>query len=613
MRRQVCGIIGYTGTEPGIALAIEALKRLEYRGYDSAGVAAVVNGHIWVRRKTGKIRDLERLLRRGSPKVYTVIGHTRWATHGKPSDANAHPHYNGRVAVVHNGIIENYLELRESLTRQGANFTSETDTEVVVHQITAYLQKGYDLVEAVRRALDHLRGAFALGIIATDEPNSVIGARLGSPLVAGIAENGTFIASDIPALLPFTPKVMPLDDGEMIILKPNKVQIYDFQTGKSRHKAIITVPWDPVSAEKGGFKHFMEKEIWEQPRAVADTLMGRIRERQEIVYLEGLDDDFLTGIEHIRIIGCGTSYHSAIAARYWIEHFARLPVMAEVASEFATNEIPLPRNTLLIAVSQSGETMDTLTAVKNAKGPGLRTLGVVNILGSSLSRTCDRTLFTRAGPEIGVAATKTFTAQLALLFALGLKLAQIRKSIPVNELLDTTKALRRLPRQMEAVLNGPVRSQIKTLAKELADRDNALYLARGINAPIAREGALKLKEISYIHAEAYPAGEMKHGPIALIDPRLITIFIGPNDRWFRKLASNIQEVIARGATPILITSEDNDHTSGVVRHITLPRTHEWLYPILTILPLQLLAYDIAVLRGYDVDQPRHLAKTVTVE
>jgi glucosamine--fructose-6-phosphate aminotransferase (isomerizing) len=609
----VCGIIGYTGTESGIPLAIEALRRLEYRGYDSAGVAAVVDGRIWVRRKMGKIRDLERLMKRGSPEVTTVIGHTRWATHGKPSDANAHPHFNDHIAVVHNGIIENYLELREALARQGAVFTSETDTEVVVHLIAGYLQKERNVTVAVRRALGDLRGAFALGIIAVDQPGWVMGARLGSPLVAGIAESGTFIASDIPALVPFTPRVMPLDDGEMIVLKPDGAEVSDFRTGKSRKKTVITVPWDPVSAEKGGYKHFMEKEIFEQPRAVADTLMGRIREREEIVYLEGLEDPFFAGVEHIRIIACGTSYHSAIAARYWMEHFARLPVMAEVASEFGTNEIPLPPNTLLVAVSQSGETMDTLTAVKNAKGHGLRTLAVVNILGSSLSRACDRALLTRAGPEIGVAATKTFTSQLALLFALGLKMAQIRGTVSRKDLLKITVALRRLPGQMETILNDGVRAEIAALAKELADRDNALYLARGINAPVAREGALKLKEISYIHAEAYPAGEMKHGPIALIDPRLITMFIGPKDQWFTKLTGNIQEVVARGATPILVTSEDNTYSQGVARRIAVPRTHEWLYPLLVVLPLQLLAYDIAVIRGYDVDQPRHLAKTVTVE
>ncbi|MHA2621687.1 MAG: glutamine--fructose-6-phosphate transaminase (isomerizing) [bacterium JZ-2024 1] len=609
----MCGIIGYSGTESGVPLALEALKRLEYRGYDSAGIAAVVNGKIWVRRKMGKIRDLERLLARESPRVTTVVGHTRWATHGKPSDANAHPHFNEHIAVVHNGIIENYLELREALTKQGAVFTSETDTEVVVHLITAYLKKGQGLVGAVRRALNDLRGTFALGIIAVEEPDWVIGARFGSPLVAGIADSGSFIASDIPALVPFTPKVMPLDDGEMIFLRGPQVEVLDFRSGKTHKKTVITVPWDPVSAEKGGYKHFMEKEIFEQPRAVADTLMGRIREHEEVVYLEGLEDEFLAGVKHIRIIACGTSYHSAIAARYWMERFARIPVMAEVASEFASNDIPLPQDTLLIAVSQSGETMDTLSAVRNAKGPGLRTLAVVNILGSSLSRACDRALFTRAGPEIGVAATKTFTAQLALLFALGLKMAQIGGTLSRKELMATARALRGLPAQMEAVLNGEVRTQVATLAKELADRENALYLARGINAPIAREGALKLKEISYIHAEAYPAGEMKHGPIALIDPRLITIFIGPQDRWFTKLTGNIQEVVARGAHPILITSLDNSYSQGVAHRIAVPKTHEWLYPLLVILPLQLLAYDIAVLRGYDVDQPRHLAKTVTVE
>jgi glucosamine--fructose-6-phosphate aminotransferase (isomerizing) len=611
----VCGIIGYTGTKPALPLAIEALKRLEYRGYDSAGIATIVNGKLWVRRKMGKMRDLEALLRRGSPEVTSVIGHTRWATHGKPSDANAHPHFNDRIAVVHNGIIENYLELREVLTKNGAVFTSETDTEVIVHLISFYLKEEPDLISAIRRGLNALQGTFALGIIAVDQPGWVIGARLGSPLVAGIASHGTFIASDIPALVPFTREVMPLDDGEMIILRPQpgKTETLDFRTGRSHKKKVVTVPWDPVSAERGGYTHFMEKEIFEQPRAVADTLLGRIREQEEVIYLESLEDDFLTDVEHIRMIACGTSYHSAIAARYWVEHFARLPVMAEVASEFRGSLAPLPPKTLLIAISQSGETMDTLAAVRDAKRRGLRTLAIVNIPGSSLTRLCDRALFTRAGPEIGVAATKTFTTQLALLFTLGLKLAQIRKTLSRKELLNIASALRGLPRLMEQVLAPAIRSRVRDLARELVNRDNALYLARGINAPIAREGALKLKEISYIHAEAYPAGEMKHGPIALIDPRLITVFIGPNDRWFTKLAGNIQEVVARGAAPILITSEDNEYSQGVAHRIAVPKTHEWLYPLLTVLPLQLLAYDIAVLRGYDVDQPRHLAKTVTVE
>ncbi len=609
----MCGIIGITGHKDALPILLESLKRLEYRGYDSAGVAGIADQRIWVRRKKGKIRDLERLLQEDPPPpVYTAIGHTRWATHGKPSDENAHPHFTERVAVVHNGIIENYLELKQTLQAEGVRFKSETDTEVIVHLLDRALREGADLQKAVLQVVHKLRGTFALGIISPLFPELLVGVRKGSPLVVGLSPETLFISSDIPALIPLTTEVIPLDDEEIAILKPRRVRITDF-SGQSREKPIVHISWDPVSAEKGGFQHFMEKEIYEQSRAVADTLLGRLREDEEGVYLETVEDAFLRDVEFVVLVACGTSYHAGLLARHWLQHFARLPAVAEVSSEFREADLVLPENTLIVAISQSGETIDTLFAVQREEVRPHRLLAITNIAASSLARVADAVLTTHAGPEIGVAATKTFTAQLAALLLLALRLAQLRGTVKEEFLRTFLRRLRGIPLLISQTLDGPLPERVRQLARQIYRAQHALYLGRGLNEAIAREGALKLKEIGYIHAEAYPAGEMKHGPIALVEPDLIPVFVGPEDPWFPKLAGNVQEVRARNAQPILVSTEGHPPLEGVAYELLVPRVDPYLSPFLTILPLQLLAYEVAVLRGNDVDQPRNLAKTVTVE
>ncbi|MGH8104438.1 MAG: glutamine--fructose-6-phosphate transaminase (isomerizing) [bacterium] len=608
----MCGIIGYVGRQAVVPLLVEGLKRLEYRGYDSAGLAVVSNGAIRVERKKGKIVELERAVSGKSIPGTLGLGHTRWATHGKPSDENAHPHFSNRVAVVHNGIIENFVELRKELQSKGYEFTSETDTEVMVHLVDSYLSKNKDLVEAVKAALKRLRGAYAFGILSHSQPDMLIGARCGSPLIVGLSPNGNFIASDIPAVLPYTREVIILEEGEMAVLKRDSVQIFD-AGGSPVSRAPITISWDPVSAEKGGYKHFMLKEIIEQPRAVADTLRGRLRPDESVLYLEDLPADLLTNTRYVKILACGTSSHAGLIGKFWLENLADIPASVEIASEFRSKTVPLPPDTLVIAVSQSGETFDTLAAAKLAKEKGTRLLAISNVLGSSIPRLSDGVLYTRAGPEICVLGTKTFTATLAALALLALKCAQLKGTLTGTEFDSLKQSLLQIPRLMEKTLSPARLKAIESLARRYAKKTNALYLARGANFPIAYEGALKLKEVSYIHAEGYAAGEMKHGPIALVDEHMLNVFIAPNDLAFEKVQGNIQEVLARNGEIVLVSSEDVEPPKGVAVTLTVPVAHPLLYPFLTVLPLQLFAYHIACERGLDVDQPRNLAKTVTVE
>jgi len=608
----MCGIIGYTGKNMAISLLLEGLKRLEYRGYDSAGIAILTGNTIRVVRKKGKIRALEKFLNGKELEGTVGLGHTRWATHGKPADENAHPHSNNSVAIVHNGIIENYRELRKELEARGYHFSSETDTEVMLHLVDEGLKQGKGFLEAVRGGLKKIRGTYAFGILSVSQGNAVIGARRGSPLIVGISPHGNFIASDIPALLPYTRQVIPLEEGDIAFLLPDKVTIYD-EAGNEVQRSVLHIPWDPVSAEKGEYKHFMQKEIFEQPRGVTDTLRGRIRPEEFSVYLEEIPDALLKETKAVQFIACGTSYHAALVGKYWLDQIVGLPATAEVASEFRIRHGKLPPGTLTVAISQSGETTDTLAAAERVKSHNGTLLSITNVLGNSLARLSDGVLYTRAGPEIGVAATKTFSAQLSALFLLALKLAAFHPSSTLQQEKHLPDALLQIPRLMEEVLSPSSQESIRQIARRYARKQNALYLGRGLSFPIALEGALKLKEISYIHAEGYAAGEMKHGPIALVDEDMLVVFVAPLDPLFPKVTGNIQEVAARNGEILLITSADNDYTEGVKTSFLVPQTHPFLYPFLSILPLQLLAYYIAVERGYDVDQPRNLAKTVTVE
>jgi glucosamine--fructose-6-phosphate aminotransferase (isomerizing) len=608
----MCGIIGYVGHRNAISVVIEGLRRLEYRGYDSAGVAFFSKEGIEVRRCRGKIQDLATLIESENPSSHTAIGHTRWATHGKPSDENAHPHRSNRIVIVHNGIVENYLQLKKKLVGKGFVFTSETDTEVLCHLIEDYA-KDCPLEKAVRETLKEVEGSYALAVIKEDEPGKVVAVRKDSPLVVGLGEAEFFVASDIPAFLSYSRKVIFLDDGEMVVLTDSGVEITRTD-GTPVNKEVKAVSWSPSMAEKGGFKHFMLKEIYEQPRAIADTVRGRVNVENGEVNLEefGLTEAAIKTMQKIFIVACGTSYHAAIIGKYMIEGLVRIPVEVDIASEFRYRGPVIRPGDLMIVITQSGETADTLAAQREAKRLGATVLSICNVVGSTSSRDADAVFYTHSGPEIGVASTKAFTTQIVGLYLLAYGMGRVLGAISADRSRELSHDLLVLPGKVEEALGAD--ADIKNIAKDYFKAKDFLYLGRGINYPIALEGALKLKEISYIHAEGYAAGEMKHGPIALIDEELPVVVIAPEDSLHEKIASNIQEVKSRGGRIISITSNSDDNICSVSdKCIFVPETNPYLTAVLTAVPVQLLAYHIGVLRGCDVDQPRNLAKSVTVE
>ncbi|HEY6217897.1 MAG TPA: glutamine--fructose-6-phosphate transaminase (isomerizing) [Pyrinomonadaceae bacterium] len=620
----MCGIVGYVGNKQVVPLIVDGLRKLEYRGYDSAGIAVVNEDHdLEIRRAEGKLRNLEETIRLSPLDGTYGIGHTRWATHGRPTEENAHPHRDctGRVVVVHNGIIENYLQLKERLRKSDHRFVTETDTEVIAHLIEEHLRHNSTFEQAVRSAVSELRGIFALSIINADEPDTIIAVREGPPVVIGLGDREFFVASDIPPILQHTRDVFFLGDGEIAIINKDAVRVVDFE-GNSVQPSIQRITWDPIMAEKGGFKHFMLKEIYEQPRSVRDTVQGRISLDTGRVFLDEMNNiteaDFKR-FSSIKIAACGTSWHAGLAGKYMIEQLARIPVDVDYASEFRYRSPVMDEDTLLLVISQSGETADTIAALREAKELGSKVLAICNVQGSMIMREADGTIMTHAGPEIGVASTKAFTSQMIALYLLGLYLGQIRGALSEDDARFHAQELAELPVKLEHLLNDS--DGVEELSKEFFRSTDFLYLGRGINFPVALEGALKLKEISYIHAEGYPAGEMKHGPNALIDERLPVLFINTREEGnraselrYEKTHSNIVEVKAREGIVISVLTEGDSVSSVVSDHvIEIPAASDLLSPILSIIPLQLLAYHIAVRRGCDVDQPRNLAKSVTVE
>jgi len=620
----MCGIVGYVGNKQVVPLIIDGLRKLEYRGYDSAGIAVVNEGHdLEIRRAEGKLRNLEETIRLSPIDGTYGIGHTRWATHGRPTEENAHPHRDctGRVVVVHNGIIENYLQLKERLRKSDHRFVTETDTEIIAHLIEEHLKHDKSFEDAVRSTVAELRGIFALSIINADETDTIIAVRQGPPVVIGLGDREFFVASDIPPILQHTRDVFFLGDGEIAVITKDAVRVTDFE-GNSVQPSIQRITWDPIMAEKGGFKHFMLKEIYEQPRSVRDTVQGRISLDTGHVFLDEMSNiteaDFKR-VTSIKIAACGTSWHAGLAGKYMIEQLARIPVDVDYASEFRYRSPVMDEDSLLLVISQSGETADTIAALREAKELGSRVLSICNVQGSMIVREADGTILTHAGPEIGVASTKAFTGQMIALYLLGLYLGQLRGTLSEEDAKFHAQELAELPVKLEHLLNES--DGIEELAKEFFRSTDFLYLGRGINFPVALEGALKLKEISYIHAEGYPAGEMKHGPNALIDERLPVLFINTREEGnraselrYEKTHSNIVEVKAREGIVISVLTEGDSMSSIVSDHvIEIPKASDLLSPILSIIPLQLLAYHIAVRRGCDVDQPRNLAKSVTVE
>ncbi|HXN16933.1 MAG TPA: glutamine--fructose-6-phosphate transaminase (isomerizing) [Candidatus Binatus sp.] len=618
----MCGIVGYIGPKRVVPLILDGLKRLEYRGYDSAGIAVVgQNGGLNIRRAPGKLRNLEESIRITPLDGTYGIGHTRWATHGRPTEENAHPHRDctGEIVVVHNGIIENYLELKHQLIAEGHKFVTETDTEIIAHLIEKY-SKNTSLEEAVLKTVKVMSGAYALVALSTRDPLKIVAARLGPPIVVGLGENEFFVASDIPAILQHTRNVFFLGDGEVAVLTPQGVRLMDFES-HAIHRPVQHVTWDPIMAEKGGFKHFMQKEIFEQPRAVRDTLLGRISQETGKVFLDQMDitEEEFRNFHNVKLIACGTSWHAALAGKFMIEKLAQLPAEVDYGSEFRYRDPIIDNKSLAMAISQSGETADTLAAEREARQKGAKVLGICNVVGSMLTREANGTIYTHAGPEIGVASTKAFTGQLTALMLTALYLAQVRgKSTPASA-QSLMQELTRVPHKIESILQRD--AALEELARLFFRHTDFLYLGRGIHYPIALEGALKLKEISYIHAEGYPAGEMKHGPNALIDENLPVVIIATRDESdpasmirYEKTISNLQEVKARDGIVIAIVTEGDQLARDTADHIIeIPAVPELLAPILEIVPLQLLAYHIAVRRGCDVDQPRNLAKSVTVE
>ena len=608
----MCGIVGYVGSQESLPILLEGLRRLEYRGYDSAGIAVLNGSGLVVRKAAGKISVLEELLNGARPKGSLGIAHTRWATHGEPNTVNAHPHVDckNNIAVAHNGIIENYTTLKKKLVQEGHHFTTDTDTEVIAHLIEKYFEG--NLERAVATALQHLTGTYGIAVIARDDPGKVVGARHGSPLVVGICDSEYILASDVSAIIRHTNQVVYLDDGEMVTLTPSGIQTTTIREEKVS-KRIETVDWDLDMIEKAGYAHFMLKEIFEQPQSLRDTLRGRLLVEEGTARLGGLNMSpaELRAITRVVITGCGTSWHAGMIGEYMIEELARIPVEVEYASEFRYRNPILEPGTLVIAISQSGETADTLAAMREAKRRGARVLGFCNVVGSTIARESDGGVYIHAGPEIGVASTKAFTSQVASLALLTLYLGRLGE---LSSALgaELARELETIPGKIERILaDAP---KVEAIAKAYAHHNNFLYLGRGYNFPVALEGALKLKEISYIHAEGYPAAEMKHGPIALIDQNMPVVFICTQDSAYEKVLSNMEEVRARRGNIIAIASEGDDHVATKADQVIhIPRTLGPLSPLLAVVPLQLLSYYIAVERGCDVDQPRNLAKSVTVE
>ncbi len=616
----MCGIVGYIGEKQVVPVLVEGLRKLEYRGYDSAGVAVVRPDGIEVRRSAGKLSRLEDVLKTTPLAGDYGIGHTRWATHGRPTEENAHPHRDdsGRTVVVHNGIIENYLELKHELVAAGHKFQSETDTEIVAHMVARELKNGAGTLEvATQNMLARVRGLFALVLMSADDPEKIVAVRNGPPIVVGIGENESFVASDIPAILSHTRDVVFLEDKEIAVLTRTGVVFTDFE-GKARTRKPQRVLWDPVMAEKGGYKHFMLKEIFEQPWAVRETVLGRVSEASGEIFLDEMriSPEDLRGIRRVVMLACGTSWHSALIGKFMIEQLARLPVEVDYGSEYRYRDPIVGPETLAVVITQSGETADTLAALREAKAKGARSMAICNVVGSMATRETEGTVYTHCGPEIGVASTKAFTSQLVALHILALYLAQARGTITAAASREHIEALDQLPRLIEEALK--CEGQIEEIAKRCYQSSDFLYLGRGIQYPIALEGALKLKEISYIHAEGYPAGEMKHGPIALIDEKLPVVAIAPQDAVFEKMLGNIQEAKARGGMIIALATKGDDRLDDILdplldSKISLPPASPLIAPVVTVIPLQLLSYHIAVRRGCDVDQPRNLAKSVTVE
>jgi glucosamine--fructose-6-phosphate aminotransferase (isomerizing) len=608
----MCGIIGYTGNKNAVAVVLEGLKRLEYRGYDSAGVAFFSEEGVEVIRCKGKIKDLASLVEKEHLSSPTAIGHTRWATHGKPSEENAHPHRSGGIVLVHNGIVENYLVLKKKLLAKGHTFTSDTDTEVLCHLIREFAE-ARPLEEAVREALKEVNGAYALAVINEREPGKIVGVRKDSPLVVGLGDGEYFVASDVPAFLNYSREVMFLDEGEMVVLTSDGVEVMGLD-GSPVSKEVQTVTWSPAMAEKGGYRHFMLKEIFEQPRAVSDTLRGRFSAETGKINLEefGLSETLLKEIKKVFIVACGTSWHAGLIGKYMFEDLARIPVEVDVASEFRYRSPLIGPDHLMIVITQSGETADTLAAQREAKRLGARILSICNVVGSTSAREADAVFYTHSGPEIGVASTKAFLTQVAAVYLLALAFGTIRGTTAAERAKELLADLLLLPGKIERVL--AMDESLKAIAKDFFRAKGFIYLGRGINYPIALEGALKLKEISYIHAEGYPAGEMKHGPIALIDEELPVVVLVSKDGLFEKMLTSIQEVNSRGGKVVAIASEEVKDVCEISQNcILVPDTNRYLSSVLFAVPLQLLAYHIGVLRGCDVDQPRNLAKSVTVE
>jgi len=620
----MCGIVGYIGPKKVVPVIIEGLRKLEYRGYDSAGIA-VVNGtgKIEIRRAPGKLKNLEEVLRESPIEGSYGIGHTRWATHGRPTEENAHPHRDctGQYVVVHNGIIENYLELKEKLQREGHKFVTETDTEIVAHLVEKYA-KDLPFEDAVRKTLKELRGIYSLVFLSAKDPQKLIAARIGPPSVIGLGDGEYFVASDIPALLEHTRKIFFLADGDVAVLSREGVRVTDLD-GKPVDRPAHVVTWDPIMAEKGGYKHFMQKEIFEQPRAARDTMLGRISQDTGKVFLDemAITEKAFREFQNVRIVACGTSWHAGLAGKFMIERLARLPVEVDYGSEFRYRDPIIDSRTLAVCISQSGETADTLAAQREAKQKGSPSLAICNVKGSMITREAAGTILTHAGPEIGVASTKAFTAQLAALLLLASYLGQVREKMAPDAARKLMLEFTRIPHKMETILQAEETGFYETLARQYFRQSDFLYLGRGIHYPIALEGALKLKEISYIHAEGYPSGEMKHGPNALIDENLPVVVLATRDEsdpasmtLYEKSVSNIKEVKARDGIVISVVTQGDHLAREASDHIIeLPAAPDLLSPLLEIIPLQLLAYHIAVRRGCDVDQPRNLAKSVTVE
>ena len=612
----MCGIVGYIGDKDAVGLIVDGLKRLEYRGYDSAGIAVLGASGLEVRRAAGRIKVLEGLLRERPLKGSIGIGHTRWATHGRPTDDNAHPHTDGSgtLVVVHNGIIENYLPIKERLAAEGHVFTSETDTEVIAHLVERHLQDTPRLDAAVRRALRELSGSYAIGVLSKQMPDRLVAAKHGAgSVVIGLGQGETILASDIPALLAHTRDVVILEDGDVAVVTRHGVEITDL-AGAPVSRTPTRILWDPILAEKGGYRHFMLKEIYEQPRAAADTLRGRVSPEGGTVVLPdiGLDPEIVAGLRRVVLVACGTSYHAALVGRFLIERLAGISAEVDLGSEYRYRDSVLGPETLVVALSQSGETADTLGAVKAARDKGAPIVGITNVVGSALARESTGLLYTHAGPEIGVASSKTFTATLTACYLLALWLGRRRGAIPAEDGRKHIQGLLELPRLLERVLESE--PAIAELARDLAGYKNFLFLGRGIHYPMALEGALKLKELSYLHAEGYPAGEMKHGPIALIDDGMPVVALAPRDGSYDRMMGTIEEVRARDGRVIAFAHEgDREIAARVSRVLAVPVSAELLSPIIMAVPLQLLAYHLAVRLGRDVDQPRNLAKSVTVE